>query len=484
MDLQFSPSRQDFSRPPVVAPKAAGLRANSGQQGPSVAVAAPKPHLGITLTGAPPSAGMRLDWTQPTLRPLAGGDQSLLYFAASTGNIALIKRLLGNDPGPVHKYHALCHAVAAGQPAAACVLLEHGANVNERDAETGCTALHHAVSNADADMIDLLLQGAEVNLADHAGNTPLHAAAIMNQLPVVSRLLMPSPPPCIANTDGNTPLMLAASRGHEKIVSRLAGKSDVHHVNNDGDSALTLAAAAGHAVIVQRLLGKGANAGQFNRRGASAIQLAAEGGHLEVLLSLLASPGHVIDQAGTTRQEALQLVATLAAQRDGAGDQTDQRQRDQALLAACTSGKVVKVALLLACGAALESRDEQHGYTALMKAAARGHTAVCGLLMAKGASVNATDVHGNSVLMRAAGGTSLALVEILLAKGANPSHQAKSRHSALDCAVEDGGYLPIIALLSQGVDLNMERPVGDYLLCMAAAHAAKCGHTASIGIFR
>jgi hypothetical protein len=239
----------------------------------------PTPHPGITLIGPPASAGMRLNWTRSILRPIASGDdQALLYAAASAGNTAVMSLLLGNDPGPVPKYHALCRAVTAGKSAAVLLLLGHGATINERDAETGFTALHHAVSNANADMIDLLLQrGAEADLGDHAGNTPLHAAAIMNHLPILSKLLVKAQPACIANHDGNIPLMLAASHGHAEMVRRLASKSDLHHVNHNADSALTLAAAGGHADIVRRLLGKGADAGQVNQSGASAIQLAAEG---------------------------------------------------------------------------------------------------------------------------------------------------------------------------------------------------------------
>lgn len=255
MDVEFAQLKLNPSHPTVIASTTAGSTVPGGQQAPSVAAAMPTPHPGITLIGPPPSAGTRLNWTQPTLRPIASGDEhALLYVAASTGNTAVMELLLGNDPGPVHKHHALCHAVSAGKSAAVIVLLEHGANINGRDGETGCTALHHAVSNAGADMIDLLLhRGVEVDLGDHAGNTPLHAAAIMNQLPVLSKLLVKAYPACMANHDGNTPLMLAASRGHAEMVRRLASKSDLNHVNDNDDSALTLAA-AGHADIVRRLL--------------------------------------------------------------------------------------------------------------------------------------------------------------------------------------------------------------------------------------
>lgn len=70
-----------------------------------------------------------------------------------------------------------------------------------------------------------------------------------------------------------------------------------------------------------------------------------------MLLSLLASPGHVIDRAGTTRPEVLELATMLAAQRDGASVQTDQQQRDRALAAAAFSGHMPALKVLIASGA-------------------------------------------------------------------------------------------------------------------------------------
>jgi hypothetical protein len=110
MDVEFAPPKLNPVHPTVV-----GSTSFPGEQPvPSVAVAVPTPHPGITLIGPPPSAGMRLRWTQPALRPIASGnDQALLYAAANAGNTAVMSLLLGNDPGPAHKYHALCHAVSA-----------------------------------------------------------------------------------------------------------------------------------------------------------------------------------------------------------------------------------------------------------------------------------------------------------------------------------------------------------------------------------
>src|SRR6476661_5387675 len=84
MDIEFVPPKLNPGHPTVTASSSAGSTTPGGQQAPSVTVALPTPHPGITLIGPPPSAGVRPNWTQPTLRPIeTSNDQALLYVAAS-----------------------------------------------------------------------------------------------------------------------------------------------------------------------------------------------------------------------------------------------------------------------------------------------------------------------------------------------------------------------------------------------------------------
>ena len=57
------------------------------------------------------------------------------------------------------------------------LLLDRGADVNERDGISG-TALHMAAANANVDAVKLLIdRGADVNARTTAGTTPLEAAS-------------------------------------------------------------------------------------------------------------------------------------------------------------------------------------------------------------------------------------------------------------------------------------------------------------------
>lgn len=74
------------------------------------------------------------------------------------------------DPNP----YAVHRAVKEGNADAVALLLQHGADVNVRDA-TGSTPLHYAAAKKDARTERLLLEhGAEVNCANGEGDTPLH----------------------------------------------------------------------------------------------------------------------------------------------------------------------------------------------------------------------------------------------------------------------------------------------------------------------
>ncbi len=67
---------------------------------------------------------------------------------------------------------ALHFACDRGQTAAARLLIEKGAHIDELD-EDGLTALHYAAACEHPDLVRILLHsGADVNIKDNDGNTP------------------------------------------------------------------------------------------------------------------------------------------------------------------------------------------------------------------------------------------------------------------------------------------------------------------------
>jgi ankyrin repeat protein len=104
---------------------------------------------------------------------------------------------------------ALHWAAENGLTDVAALLLEQGADVNEKD-HFGNTALHLAL--AYPDMIDLLLQnGADVDAKNAMGNTPLHLA--VKDRRAVEALLAAGAEVDVRNGLDKTPLHYAMRQG-------------------------------------------------------------------------------------------------------------------------------------------------------------------------------------------------------------------------------------------------------------------------------
>ena len=80
------------------------------------------------------------------------------------------------------KVTPLQSAAAAREVDIARLLIEHGANVNVKQAEAGFTPLHEAAANGDLDFAALLVNnGADINAKTSDGKTPLGFAEERNQ---------------------------------------------------------------------------------------------------------------------------------------------------------------------------------------------------------------------------------------------------------------------------------------------------------------
>ena len=73
---------------------------------------------------------------------------------------------------------AMLHdAAAQNSPAAIQAALDAGADLNERDSQSGQTALMYSVLNGFAQSVRYLLSaGADVTIGENSGYTPLHGA--------------------------------------------------------------------------------------------------------------------------------------------------------------------------------------------------------------------------------------------------------------------------------------------------------------------
>lgn len=171
---------------------------------------------------------------------------------------------------------SVCHAqdaslvdlVRAGDRAGALELLRLGADVNAPLAD-GSTALHWAVHNVDAEMVELLLaREADPAVKNRYGAAPLTEAVRIANADIAGMLLAAGADPEATNADGQSALMLAASTGVVEVAELLldAGANVNAMEQWRGQTALTWAAANAHGEMTELLIDHGAN---VNIRAAS-----------------------------------------------------------------------------------------------------------------------------------------------------------------------------------------------------------------------
>ncbi|KAL6803261.1 ankyrin repeat-containing domain protein [Trichoderma sp. SZMC 28013] len=261
------------------------------------------------------------------------------------------------------------------------------------------------------------------------GDSTLHIASYLGIVPLVRKLLQANAwriSPKFQkyvnwrNRVGRTPLILAAGQGHHDVVQLLLANGADVYLRSDGRSlfsgALVDAATWGHTSVIQLLLANGTD--PKLRCYKLALNYAADSGHTAIVQLLLAKhEGINVDSFRTHRlrgvDSAFQTALSLAA----------------------GNGHEAIVRLLLANGADVNIKDE-HGNTALQKAARGGHEAIATvrLLLVNGADVNIQDQHGNTALYKATKWGSEAIVRLLLENGAD------SKDDAFDKALAEAAW--------------------------------------------
>ncbi len=153
----------------------------------------------------------------------------------------------------------LYRAALAGNTAAVPLLLESGANINNRNNDNLWTILMVAVAQGHTAIVELLLSrpGLNVNAADDIQNTALHIAAERGRTRIVE-LLLQRPDVEVNNKNhlGWTPLSKAAFAGHAEVLKRLLKRPEieVNAVDQQEQTALFHAVSAGHLEIVRQLV--------------------------------------------------------------------------------------------------------------------------------------------------------------------------------------------------------------------------------------
>ncbi|XP_054570348.1 ankyrin repeat domain-containing protein 55 [Eptesicus fuscus] len=224
-------------------------------------------------------------------------DLSLVYQAASSGDVRALTALIREDPSVLESRDTegctpLMHAVSGRQVDTAKLLLKMGANVNTQDAEgrtslclaaylgwlEGCVSLlrngakhgipdkngrlplHAATAEPDVRLLAVLVQQcglSEVNHQDSEGMTPLHWAAFHNQPQHTQVLLRKGADPTLVDRDFRTALHWAVQSGNRLlcsiILSHHQGPSIINCDDESGKTCVHMAAAAGFSDIITEL---------------------------------------------------------------------------------------------------------------------------------------------------------------------------------------------------------------------------------------
>ncbi|XP_016965795.1 protein TANC2 isoform X4 [Drosophila biarmipes] len=303
-----------------------------------------------------------------------------------------------------------------------------------------------------------------------AGASPNHRTDYMGGAPIL----------CIAAHEGILPM----------VSLLLEFGADVGLTNSQGCTPLILAAMRGHCDVVRPLVAAGSSLGQLDITQRCALVHAARMGHLSVVKYLLAcdwSPRpHSQD---VTRSVALQQALIGAAAQSHCKILEDLLDLNEtefdldvngmepssgelALTAAARHGCVDVVGILLSRGAQIDARNRQ-GYSALWLAVKEGHWSVVEHLLQRGALLDEPlGQTRKTPLMIAAEEGHLELVELLLARGASREAQDHEGFTALSWACLRGHLAAAKTLIEHGCNRHHEDHNGRTALDLAAYQGA------------
>ncbi|XP_045517988.1 rabankyrin-5 [Pieris brassicae] len=295
-------------------------------------------------------------------------------------------------------------------------LLEHGANINSKDAE-GKTPLHIAIENQHAGIISLLLSqpGVDLSARDNRGVTPF-AAALTARNNKAAQAILEKNPSAAEQVDkkGRNFLHVAIQKcDMESLMFLLSVKVDVNSRIQDATLAppLHLAAASGNEALLRTLLLAGARPNDRDAHKRTALHVAAGTGGTSqaAIVSALISDGAEVGAVDAAGDNALHVCA-----REGHAPVARALLADSDIDAAATNLKgrnplhelcwCKKDNAATICETFLEfmpdfpiNRTDLQGNTPLLLAYMNGQAAMCRVLVKAGACLAHENKEGVSI---------------------------------------------------------------------------------------
>jgi len=210
------------------------------------------------------------------------------------------------------------------------------------------------------------------------------------------------------------------------VRTLLQRRADVNAPQVDGMTALHWAAYHDDVESVELLVRAGADVKAANRYGITPLTLAITNGDSAMVEMLLKA---------------------------GADPNTTLPGGETALMTAARVGTLASVKALLARGAAVDSKDEKHGQTALMWAAAEGHAPVVQMLIEVGADFKTRLASGMTPLLFASREGHSDVVRVLLKAGVDvnePVPVEGGRRRAVGGRALPPGATPLLTAVMNG----------------------------------
>ncbi len=252
--------------------------------------------------------------------------------------------------------------------------------------------------------------------------------------------------PVVAQNKDLRVLDAVKRRDQKTFTSLIRAKADLNAAQPDGATALAWAVHLGQRSMAEALLDAGANANTVDEYGETPLTLAAANGDGALVQRLL--------KAGAK--------ATIHAmeRRDRADDCGRRRKRRRS-----TASGVH--------GADVNAADPRRGQTALMWAAAEGHSDVVSALLEIGANPKAASKTGFNALVFAVTKDNVDAIDKLIAAGADPNYTLPSGNKPLLIAMAYRHTDATLALLERGADIP--RAIGRATRRSISRPGGQCG---------
>ncbi len=395
-----------------------------------------------------------------------------LDWAVIGGKVDVLRFLLsdGFDIQSDGKYKALYLAAGEGYEETVKMLLDHGADVNEKD-WLGSTALDWAAPGGHVATVQVLLRyGCDLNSRDKYENTALHWA--IQHKAVVQLLLAKGADFNARNDCGQTALSWVARDGPLSVAQILLVdyNADVNIRDIYGCTALHGAALKGRADMLHLLLEQGADPNIEDKDGWTSLHVAALKGYEAIVELLLKSidGGEAILHWVALQQNDQEKAAII-------GEILEKKAEGSTVLTGLrvpvSERHLTRLQALLDMGADINAMDVG-GSTALIVAADDGYEDAVLLLLQNRADVNINGSRGWPALHWASQGKEIAIVQHLIDYGAEVNARKNGWTAMLLAAKQE--CLPVVdSLLENGADVNAK----DYHGRRALHWAAGAGHT-------